>query len=44
VLARLETGAPLRVLRQWMEPGGRRWLQVEASTAAGRASRGWLAG
>ncbi|WP_254944472.1 SH3 domain-containing protein [Cyanobium sp. AMD-g] len=44
VLARLETGAPLRVLREWMEPGGRRWLQVEASTAAGQPSRGWLAG
>ncbi|WP_254216858.1 SH3 domain-containing protein [Synechococcus sp. CCY 9618] len=44
VLVRLEPGAPLRVLRQWLEPGGRRWLQVEASTGAGRASRGWLAG
>ncbi len=44
VLVQLEPGAPLRVLRQWLEPGGRRWLQVEASTGAGRASRGWLPG
>jgi hypothetical protein len=44
VLVRLEPGAPLRVLRQWLEPDGRRWLQVEASTGAGRASRGWLVG
>ena len=44
VLVRLETGAPLRVLREWLEPGGRRWLRVEATTTDGRASRGWLPG
>ena len=44
MLVRLETGAPLRVLREWLEPGGRRWLRVEATTTDGRASRGWLPG
>ncbi len=44
VLARVEAGAPLRVLREWLEPGGRRWLQVEVANGGGRASRGWLAG
>lgn len=44
VLARLEQGAPLRVLREWLEPGGRRWLQVEVASGAGRPRRGWLAG
>jgi hypothetical protein len=41
VLRSLEPGVPLRVLRSWLAPNGRRWLQVEATTAAG-PSRGWL--
>ncbi len=44
VLARLEPGVPLRVLRHWLAGDGRRWLQVETATGAGRAGRGWLAG
>ena len=43
VLRHLEPGVPLRVLRTWLAPNGRRWLQVEAATAAG-SSRGWLLG
>ena len=43
VVRNLEPGVPLRVLRSWLAPNGRRWLQVEASTAAG-PSRGWLLG
>lgn len=43
VLRSLEPGIPLRVLRSWLAPNGRRWLQVEAATAAG-VSRGWLLG
>jgi hypothetical protein len=44
VLISLETGVPLRVLRQWFAPNGSRWLQVEARTAGQRPTRGWLAG
>jgi hypothetical protein len=44
VLVRLETGAPLRVLRQWFDPNGRRWLQVETRRRPGLAERGWLPG
>jgi hypothetical protein len=44
LLGSLEAGVPLRVLRTWMEPGGRRWLRVATTGAGGRASRGWLLG
>ena len=42
VLARVDAGVPMRVLRQWFSPQGRRWLQVEAVSACGRPSRGWM--
>jgi hypothetical protein len=44
VLAQLERGVPLRVLRHWLAPEGRRWLQVETASGAGEPSRGWLPG
>jgi hypothetical protein len=44
VVARLEPGVPLRLVRHWFAPDGRRWLRVESTTAVGRAGRGWLAG
>jgi len=44
VLAQLDSGVPLRVLRHWLSPGGRPWLRVEATTLAGEVSRGWLLG
>ena len=44
VLARLESGVPLRVLRQLLDANGRRWLQVESRRRAGLAERGWLLG
>lgn len=44
VVARLEPGMPLRLVRHWFAPDGRRWLRVEGATALGRAGRGWLAG
>ncbi len=44
LLARVEAGAPLRVVHQWLSPQGRRWLRVEASDLAGRPARGWLRG
>jgi hypothetical protein len=44
VLARLESGAPLWVLRQWFDPQGRRWVQVETRRRPGLAERGWLPG
>jgi hypothetical protein len=44
VLARLEAGLPMRLLRQWMAPDGELWSQVESSPATGRARRGWLSG
>jgi hypothetical protein len=41
----LDGGQPLRLLRTWCEPGGRRWLHVQASApAAGSPRRGWLLG
>ena len=43
-LISLEVGVPLRVLRHWLAPDGRRWLQVEASTGRPGPNRGWLAG
>jgi hypothetical protein len=43
-LASLEPGLPLRVLRAWFEPDGRRWLQVATPGRAGRPTRGWLLG
>jgi len=45
VLARVDADVPLRVLRQWLSPRGRRWLQVEISAPPGLSPRrGWLAG
>ena len=45
VLAEVAAGVPLRVLRQWFSPQGRRWLRVEFSGSSGTAPRrGWLAG
>jgi hypothetical protein len=44
VLTRLEPQEPLRVLRRWLAPDGRRWLRVAASTPLGRPARGWLPG
>jgi hypothetical protein len=44
VLAHLEPGSPLRVLRHWFAPDGRRWLQVEAVREVRQPSRGWLPG
>jgi hypothetical protein len=44
LLGSLEAGVPLRVLRTWVEPGGRRWLRVASTGSGGRASRGWLLG
>jgi hypothetical protein len=44
VLTQVDAGVPLRVLRQWFSPQGRRWLQVEAAAACGRPSRGWWSG
>ncbi len=45
-LIRLERGEPLRLLRSWSEPGGRRWLQVQTQTSFQGAGpcRGWLPG
>jgi hypothetical protein len=44
VLAQLDTGVPLRVVRQWLSPQGYRWLSVEAPGRFGRPTRGWLQG
>jgi hypothetical protein len=45
VLAQVDAGVPLRVLRQWLSPQGRRWLRVEIAAASeGAPRRGWLAG
>jgi hypothetical protein len=44
VLAHLEPGSPLRVLRHWFAPDGRRWLQVETVREVRQPSRGWLPG
>lgn len=44
VLTSLEPGIPMRVLRTWLEPGGRRWLQVATAGPSGRHTRGWLLG
>ena len=44
VLTHIDAGVPLRVLRQWLSPDGRRWLRVEAMGACGRPARGWLNG
>lgn len=44
VLTRLEPGIPMRVMRTWLEPSGRRWLQVVTTGPSGRQSRGWLLG
>jgi hypothetical protein len=45
VLAQLEAGEPLELVRSWWSPSGRRWLQVQtAGGPAGLARRGWLAG
>lgn len=45
VLATVDSGVPLRVLRQWFSPQGRRWLQVEMSgSTAELRRRGWMPG
>lgn len=44
VLAQVDAGVPLRVLRHWLSPQGRRWLRVEAASASGRPARGWMIG
>lgn len=44
VLARLDAGVPLRVLRQWQAADGGRWWRVEVPAATGRTTRGWLTG
>ena len=44
VLAEVDAGVPLRVLRHWLSPQGRRWLQVEMPMAPAGRRRGWLAG
>jgi len=44
VLTSLESGMPMRVLRTWLEPSGRRWLQVATTGPSGRQTRGWLLG
>ncbi|MFI0402187.1 MAG: SH3 domain-containing protein [Cyanobium sp.] len=44
VLTCLEPGIPMRVLRTWLEPSGRRWLQVATAGPSGRQTRGWLLG
>ncbi|MEB3304359.1 MAG: SH3 domain-containing protein [Cyanobium sp.] len=44
VLTRLEPGMPMRVMRTWLEPSGRRWLQVTTAGPSGRQTRGWLLG
>ena len=44
LLRPLEAGIPLRVLRTWNEPGGRRWLRVVTTGPLGRPARGWLPG
>ncbi|MEI8251362.1 MAG: SH3 domain-containing protein [Synechococcus sp. ELA057] len=44
VLARVDQGAPLHVLRQWFSPQGQRWLRVESAAPCGRPARGWLNG
>jgi hypothetical protein len=45
VLQTVDRGVPLRVVRRWLSPSGRTWLQVEVGAApAGRVRRGWLPG
>jgi hypothetical protein len=44
ILAQVDTGAPLRVLRQWFSPQGHRWLRVQSMAPCGRPARGWLNG
>ncbi len=43
-LVSLQPGEPLRLLRSWVAPNGRRWLQVQADASPGTPRRGWLAG
>jgi hypothetical protein len=42
LLARVEAGVPLRVVRQWFSPEGGRWLRVEVGVRGARLARGWL--
>ncbi len=45
VLTRVDSGVPVKVLRQWLSPQGRRWLQVMIPMAPnGARRRGWIAG
>lgn len=44
-LTQLQRSEPVRLLRTWWEPGGDRWLQVQASSPkVGEPRRGWLPG
>lgn len=43
-VASVDADLPLRVLRTWLEPGGRRWWLVTTPGLAGRSTRGWLMG
>jgi hypothetical protein len=42
VLIRLQSGVPLRVLRQWFCPDGNQWLHVQQIHSSGHAAKGWL--
>ena len=44
VLVKLETGSPLRLVRQWLGSNGNQWLQVQAINPAGNVVKGWLKG
>jgi hypothetical protein len=42
-LRQLQAGEPLRVLRQWFDPCGTQWVQVEVRLSdLVSSSRGWL--
>jgi hypothetical protein len=43
-LMRIEPDEPVRLLRTWWDPDGRRWLQVQSMGVGSSPRRGWLAG
>lgn len=43
-LVTLDQGSSLRLLRRWVAPDGRRWLQVRTAAGPGLPRRGWLPG